>query len=247
MERNTLASESALAKSNNEYDICKVSPYYYSSKVSGDRKLITVDGTSIWYQRYAPIRGLANLNFSIDENQHILLTGPNGSGKSTLAKTLCGVHRKFDGEIRISGKNLRDVDPIKAGFSKMVVQIPSQQIIFETVREEVCHSIRGLDQSFIEGRLSEIEPFLASFGLSLDEDPHTLSFGQQKVVCLLAHLDFPRVLFIDEPSISLDQSQQNRILDIIQFFQQHGVTTVIITQEPGVFRGLSTTQFTLEK
>ena len=244
---NTIASEFDTHDLDCESDICITSAYYTTLKSSVSSPLIEVEGTVIWYNKNAPISGLSNLNFTLSEYQNHIITGLNGSGKSTLAKTLCGLHKKFKGRIRICGKELKEINPVKAGFIKMVVQIPSQQLIFKTVKDDICYSIKNLDKSHINGKLSQIEPFLKAFDISLEEDPHRLSFGQQKVVCLLGHLEFPKILIIDEPGISMDHNQQKTVTDIIKLYQDNGVTTILISHEPEVFHSVVETEFRLEK
>ena len=233
-------------KKINTNSIKKIKPYYNSNYTSRLNKIVSFKKVSIWYKKNNPIPGLSNLNFSVDINQNILLTGLNGTGKTTLAKTICGIHKDFNGEITIFDKNIEETNPIKSGDVRMVVQIPSNQIIFQSVKDEICHSIKNHKESYKNGLILQIQPFLDSFGITLEDDPLSLSFGQQKVVCLLSNLNFPKLLVIDEPAISLDTIQQESFCRIISFYQTMGVSTLIITHEPDFFFRLSNIIITLE-
>lgn len=227
-----------------EHKTNSISPYFSSANKS---TFLKFDQVHIWYNKGNSLKGLSSLNFSIDAGHNTLLTGLNGAGKSTLAKTICGLHKEFTGNIFLDGKDINFYDPLKNNTVRLVTQIPGNQLIFDTVKEELVSSISSKGNSYIKGILDEVIVFLDKFNISLEDDPLLLSFGQQKVVTLLSHLCFPKLLIIDEPTVSLDLEQQTTILNIIRYYQQNGVTTIIIGHDPEIFYSLCNHELYLEK
>jgi len=214
----------------------EIDPYVRGAESSSFLKF---ENVNIWYKKDKVLKGLSNLNFSIKSGQNIILTGINGAGKSTLAQTISGLHKDYEGVITLNHKNISESKPIKENSIRLVTQIPGNQLIYDTVGEELRDAIKNNEQSYINGIIDEIKPFLAVFNIKLEDDPLLLSFGQQKIVALLSHLSFPKLLIIDEPTISCDAIQYDIILDIIKYYQQKGVTTIIISHDPEIFFSVS--------
>ena len=64
-------------------------------------------------KRYGKVYALKNLDFTIDENEIMVLLGPNGSGKTTLANLITGFVRADSGEVLLEGRNITGLQPHK--------------------------------------------------------------------------------------------------------------------------------------
>jgi energy-coupling factor transport system ATP-binding protein len=219
------------------------------SKGDSGRKIIECMNLDIYHDRRCRLYSLCQLNFCLRRGDHTTITGPNGSGKTTLALSVCGLHKKMTGQLRVLGEEPSHVNHIAKGSVGMAVQIPSTQIIYGTVKEEIQHSLilNGMEASEIDHCMRYAESGLSEFGIAMDDDPHSLSFGQQKMLALLFHLNYPSILIVDEPCTSLDEMQIRAVKGVLKHYQAHDVTTIILTHDARLYNDVSLYEIRLGK
>ncbi len=143
------------------------------------------------------------VSFEIAEGEIVGLVGPNGAGKTTTVQMLLGIVTPTSGTIRIFGRDLaahREAILGRVNFSSSYASLPYALTVEENLR--VFARLYGLrdDEAQIERvlRLFEIEPLRSQL-------TSTISSGQLSRLCLAkALLNDPRVLFLDEPTASMD-------------------------------------------
>jgi energy-coupling factor transport system ATP-binding protein len=151
-------------------------------------------------------------DLKIDKGQNIALLGRNGSGKSTMLDLLGGLLKPTDS---VSG--LSDF----AADSRLVFQSPTSQIITASVEEELSpkDSLSQQQKSLI----AEHFPFL-----DFSRDPLDLSFGQQRILCLLSALLSTRpTLLLDEPELGVDPNNLNYIRAFFQLNRKQRRKTIL--------------------
>jgi cobalt/nickel transport system ATP-binding protein len=162
--------------------------------------------------RYTPGNrpALAAISFTVAHNECIGVLGPNGAGKSTLLLHLNGLlpespprepHIWVDGQ-PLTTKTL----PFIRQRVGLLFQDPDDQLISATVFEDVAFGPR---QMGVDGpQLYEhVQSCLALAGVKgfADREPHRLSHGEKRRVCLAGVLACkPTVLVLDEPTSDLD-------------------------------------------
>lgn len=137
----------------------------------------------------------------------VVLQGDNGVGKSTLLKTLCGLIKPVEGNISLE-------DNVKIGWLDSVK--PSAEYL--TVENYLSF---GLSVS-----LPEISSLLKQFNLNIELDSfiNEISDGQfRKVAICRQLLKKPNVLFLDEPSVYLDLSSKQELIEVIKRFAVKGL------------------------
>jgi len=163
----------------------------------------------------------------------VALLGPNGAGKSTLLRTLNGLVRPQQGEVRISGKCIGQ-RPI-AELAHMVgyaPQRPERLFFCQTVAEELAagpHAL-GIDMETREWQNLLIE----SLGLApfLHRSPYMLSMGQQRKVGLAAVLaSHPQVVALDEPTAGLDECGRATLVTLLHQLATNGVSVLVATHD----------------
>lgn len=185
--------------------------------------IAAVQVSSLSY-RYAPNGRLAldGLTFSVAENECVGVLGPNGAGKSTLLLHLNGLLPErvpVQANVWIGGQPLTSatLDTVRQRVG-LLFQDPDDQLISATVFEDVAF---GPQQLGISGM--ELER-LVSYCLGLvglkgfeDRQPHKLSHGEKRRVCLAGVLACqPTVLVLDEPTSDLDPRGRREFKMLLQ-------------------------------
>ena len=173
-------------------------------------------------------KALDQLDLSINQGEIFALLGPNGAGKSTLINTICGI-LNFE-----SGKILVDNFDIKLNYrqTRGLIGIGPQELnleVFETVWNNVNYS-RGLygkpsNHQYIENLLKEL-----SLWDKKDNKLRELSGGMKRRVLIAKALSHePKVLFLDEPTASVDVELRKDMWEIVKRLKKNGVTIILTT------------------
>ena len=173
-------------------------------------------------------KALDELCLSINEGEIFALLGPNGAGKSTLINTVCGILNFDDGNISVNENDIIK-DYRKA---RSIIGIVPQELnleAFETVWDNVNYS-RGLygkspNYQYIEELLKEL-----SLWDKKDNKLRELSGGMKRRVLIAKALSHePKVLFLDEPTASVDVELRKNMWKVIQKLKEKNVTIILTT------------------
>lgn len=154
-------------------------------------------------KEFGKFTAVSDVSFSVERSEIIGLLGANGAGKTTLIQMLLGLLAPTSGTIRIFG-----MDPEKdrvnilkrANFSSAYVSLPYNLKVWENL-----DVFAGLYE--VKDRKKKIDSLLEMFGIHHLRNTMTgrLSSGESTRVNLCkALLNDPDVLFLDEPTASLD-------------------------------------------
>jgi zinc transport system ATP-binding protein len=178
-----------------------------------------------------------DVSFAIDEGDFLGIIGPNGGGKTTLLRLILGVLKPQSGTVRLLGS-----DPartrIQAGY---VPQETSSNKEFPiSVRDAVlmgCTARRGLGRPFTIEDKARADALIDHLGLSplRKRTIGELSGGQrQKVLLARALVSGPRILFLDEPTASIDATGIDEIYKHLEHLNAEGTTIVLVTHNVSV-------------
>ncbi len=189
-------------------------------------QIIKIENVSKFYNR--KLKALDELNLNIDEGEIFALLGPNGAGKSTLINTICGILNFDSGTIKVN-----DLDIIKNyRQTRSLIGIVPQELnleAFETVWNNVNYS-RGLygkspNHKYIKSLLKEL-----SLWDKKDSKLRELSGGMKRRVLIAKALSHePKVLFLDEPTASVDVELRKDMWKVVKRLKQKGVTIILTT------------------
>ncbi len=179
-------------------------------------------------KRFGDTVAVDHVSFQIAAGEVVGLLGPNGAGKTTILQMLLGTLLPTSGHIRILGLDLarhREAILHQVNFSSTYVSMPTSL----TVRENLMVFARlyGLarPKERVEAvmKLFELEALRSASG-------RALSTGQLTRVCLAkAFLNDPRVLFLDEPTASLDPDIADKTRRLLRETRDHNGTTILYT------------------
>nr|WP_243688713.1 ATP-binding cassette domain-containing protein [Geotalea toluenoxydans] len=178
---------------------------------------------------------LPELHFAAGDR--VVLLGPNGCGKSTLLRVAAGLYRPSEGQVRLGGADIWELDT--QVVNERIGYLPQDVHLFKgTLKSNVI-----LGGGASDGKLLEVAELLGidrvaadsprSMELEISEGGEGLSGGQRQLVGLARlFLAQPRVWLLDEPSASLDMESENRILEAIKDTVRPTDILLIATHRP---------------
>ena len=170
-----------------------------------------------------PVLNIPHLSLPLDGI--IALVGPNGAGKSTFSRCLCGLEKKFKGQVKINGQLWKNRQLLKNCY--MVMQDVNHQLFCETVADEVQLGMRSENSS-------DVERVLEMLDLShlRERHPMSLSGGQkQRVAIASAILAGKEILIFDEPTSGLDFRHMEQTAALLSSLKGNQ-TVLIVTHDP---------------
>jgi len=185
---------------------------------------------------------LDGLNLELKDGDFVTVIGGNGAGKSTLLNAIAGVWKPDYGTIEIDGVDVTNMPEHKrAQFLGRVFQDPMKGTSpdMEIAENLAIASKRGVKRRFVRGvrkaDRAHYRELLASLELGLEDRLSTkvglLSGGQRQAVTLLmATMNRPKLLLLDEHTAALDPKTAAKVLELTdQIVNKHKLTTLMIT------------------
>ncbi|MCP8861873.1 ABC transporter ATP-binding protein [Latilactobacillus curvatus] len=181
-------------------------------------------------------QNLKDINLTVQTGDFITLAGNSGSGKTTLLRQLkkeLWPVGKRSGEIIFEGQPLADLSQgLSAQKIGMVFQNPDNQLVMDTVIQELAFSLENIGEKSanIQKRIAELVSFLGFQDL-LYASVHDLSGGQKQLVNLASVLILqPDLLLLDEPTAQLDPIATKEFISLLQRVHDELGITVIISE-----------------
>lgn len=168
--------------------------------------------------------------YAFDGRSVHVLMGPNGCGKSTLLR-ICSLLERPDGGGLLYSDNSTPLVPDMQLRRRMTLVLPRTGVFNTTVFNNAAYGlkVRCLRKDAIAGRVQEV---LAFVGLAHKQKQNglTLSSGETQRLGIARALAIrPEILFLDEPTASVDEENTGIIEDIIGSLKREGGTMVIMT------------------
>ncbi|SCG83744.1 Leukotoxin translocation ATP-binding protein lktB [Proteiniborus sp. DW1] len=185
-------------------------------KIEGD---IRIENLYFQYNKLSPYV-LYDINIDIKKGQKVAIVGESGSGKSTLLKLLCRLYDPTQGTIKLDNipiENFRNED----FYRNIGVVLQQPQLFNESIKENIL-----LHRTISEERLLEVinelnidkivEELPIGIETILSEDGINFSGGQrQRITLARAIVHNPSLLFLDEPTSSLDNKAEKEFMDLL--------------------------------
>jgi ABC-2 type transport system ATP-binding protein len=171
---------------------------------------------------------LSDVSVDIKAGEILSLLGPNGAGKTTLISIVCGIATMSGGSVTVGGHDV--VSDFRA--ARRLIGLVPQEITLEPF-EKVLNNVRftrGLfgmprDDAYLEALLRKL-----SLWDKRDAQIMALSGGMKRRVLIAKALSHgPRVLFLDEPTASVDVELRKDMWQIVRNLQADGVTIILTT------------------
>ncbi|TAJ28918.1 multiple monosaccharide ABC transporter ATP-binding protein [Bosea sp. (in: a-proteobacteria)] len=188
---------------------------------------------------FGPVKALTDVTFTVEPGEIHALVGENGAGKSTLMKVLSGVypHGSYEGQIVYEGaeQRFRDITDSEAKGIIIIHQelalIPLLSIAENIFIANPPSRFGVIDRDAVHRRTLAL---LDKVGLR--EDPDTLvthlGVGKQQLVEIAKALSKEvKLLILDEPTASLNETDSAALLDLLMEFRAQGISSILISHK----------------
>ena len=180
-------------------------------------------------KQYNNILAVKNINFKINKGSIVGLLGPNGCGKTTTIGMMLGLIKPTSGTVFINGQNIENENNRtkileKVNFISPYVELPKKLTVEENLK--VYGKLYGVNN--LQDKISDLMKQLNLFEFKKRKTGE-LSSGQKNRVSLAkALINEPEILFLDEPTVSLDPDVGDYIRTYIEGFASKKGTTILL-------------------
>jgi cell division transport system ATP-binding protein len=196
------------------------------------------------------VYALRDLSLTIDKGEFLFLTGPSGAGKSTFLRLLLRQELPNEGDLKVGGRNLRELSPSQVQTYRRSVGFVFQDFRLVprfTVFQNVAFVMRvlGVPVAVQQRKTFQV---LKWVGLQhrMNALPEELSGGeQQRVAIARALVNDPQLVLADEPTGNLDPDLSLEIMNLFREINARGTTVVVATHDRELIRRVGRRSVTL--
>ncbi len=185
------------------------------------------------------VKALTNVNLTVMPGEIHAVVGENGAGKSTLMKVLSGVYPagSYDGAIDFEG-SAREFKTIADSEGTGIIIIHQELALVPLL--SIAENIFLGHEPARHGVINWFEAFARTKALlkkvGLEEHPNTLitniGTGKQQLVEIAKALNKKvKLLILDEPTSSLNETDSNALLELLKGFKAQGISSILITHK----------------
>ena len=179
-------------------------------------------------KKFNNIFAVNNISFIINKNSTMGLLGPNGCGKTTSIGMMLGLISPSEGEILIDGVKINTSNNIeilsKLNFASPYIELPKKLTVKQNLEVYArLYGVKNLNQ-----RIEEISEDL-NISKFLNKKNGELSSGQKNRVSLAkSFINKPKILFLDEPTASLDPDLGDFVREYIEKYKSNNELTILL-------------------
>jgi len=204
--------------------------------------MISTAGLNKFYKGAEQFQALRDVSLEIAKGEFVAITGQSGSGKSTLLYVLSTLDTDYDGEIKINGNILKNMNSNQLsslrnkdiGFVFQFHYLLPEFTVLENVSLPAMKLKKFSPKQIREKAIEKLE--ILGLQDQINKKGGQLSGGQQQRVAIArALINDPVIIFGDEPTGNLDSNNAKIVFDIFkELSEKHEQTIVIVTHDPGI-------------
>ena len=185
------------------------------------------------------VKALSNVNLAVKRGEIHAVVGENGAGKSTLMKVLSGVypHGSYEGEIHFEGKerHFRSIsDSEETGI--IIIHQELALVPLLSIAENLFLGNEVATRGVIDWNETLVRARTLLGKVGLKENPATLvtniGVGKQQLVEIAKALSKEvKLLILDEPTASLNESDSDALLELLLEFKRQGISSILISHK----------------
>ena len=185
------------------------------------------------FASYSGVQVLRGVNLEVEAGDLVVIIGSNGSGKSTTLKCISGLLPVEAGEIWLKGVPIHNLEPASIVEHGLAFVLQGRRV-FPSLTVEENIRLGGYTLPDRATKLARLTAFYERFPVLANHRNRLASFlsgGLQQLLAIsCAFMLQPQVLLLDEPSLGLDVSMMNEVLEKILEINSDGTTIIMVEQ-----------------
>jgi ABC-2 type transport system ATP-binding protein len=181
-------------------------------------------------KKFDDFTAVDSVNLEVERNSVYGVLGPNGAGKTTLISMLCTILHPTSGTATVNGYDIvKQAKEVRGSIGIVFQSRALDDILTGREHLEMHASLYGVPKDVRSKRIEEILD-LIDLGDKADEFTKTYSGGMKRRLEIgrgLIH--YPKVLFLDEPTLGLDPQTREKIWEYIEDLNKREDITVLLT------------------
>jgi branched-chain amino acid transport system ATP-binding protein len=182
---------------------------------------------------YGKIEAVKGVSLRVEDRSIVSLLGANGAGKTTVVRTIVGLHRSCDNDIRFDNRPIGNVAPHQI-VSLGIAMVPERRELFPDMSVVDNLEMGGYTRRDAKEIRRTLEWTYSLFPVLAERRKQragALSGGQQQMLAIGRSLmSRPRLLLLDEPTLGLAPLIVKQMFEILRTLNQQGITIMLIEQ-----------------
>jgi len=189
--------------------------------------IITVDKL---VKKFGSLTAVDNIDFTVAPGEIFGFLGPNGAGKTTTINILCTLLKPTSGKAILNGYDVvKHQNQVRQSIG-LVFQDPSLDERLSGIQNLRFHAmVYNVPSKVREQRIKEVLDMIEMWDKRNIEVRHYSGGMKRRLELARGLLHYPRILFLDEPTLGLDPQTRSRIWEYIIELKQHEGTTIFLT------------------
>jgi len=182
---------------------------------------------------YGDVRILHGCNLSVEEGKLTALVGANGAGKTTLLRTVMGLIRPVEGEIKFKEEEVTNLSAHEKAEMGLIL-VPEGRQLFTTM--SVAENLEmgatpRRARPHMDANLEKVYRLFPRIKERLNQKTGTLSGGEQQMLAVARGIMAdPIVFMIDELSLGLAPAVAMQLLETLVLLKETGITLLLVEQ-----------------
>lgn len=191
--------------------------------------LLQIENISV---NYGHVTALIEASLEAKKGQIVSIIGSNGAGKTTLLRTISGLVKPKNGDIKLFGERIIGLRPNKV-VERGIVHVPEGRKVFSglTVRDNLLVGGYLFSGNRLQKTLEEIYELFPILKEREKQYAGTLSGGEQQMLAIgRGMMSHPKIMLLDEPSLGLAPIIIANVFKYIRQIRDSGVTILLVEQ-----------------
>ncbi|WP_027718434.1 daunorubicin resistance protein DrrA family ABC transporter ATP-binding protein [Desulfovirgula thermocuniculi] len=181
-------------------------------------------------KQYGHIVAVSDLDLEIKEGEIFALLGPNGAGKTTTIRMLTMLTKPTSGTALINGYDVtRELDKVKKEIGVVPQHMNLDQELTAWENLELHGRLYKIPATERRKRIEELLQYVELEDRARELVSRFSGGMKRRLMIARALMHWPKVLFLDEPTVGLDPQTRRKIWDLIRRMNSEGMTVLLTT------------------